>query len=71
MQVETRRPKQFSGDRPSPRSLVSYLSAGDIFQDLTAKEIEAVHSVIQVNLCQRGTVFYRPGDLGEQIFILK
>ncbi len=55
------------GDRP----LTSYLRAVDIFRDLTEEEIASIHSIIPMSRRPRGTVFYRPGESGERLFILK
>lgn len=52
-------------------SVVAYLRAQDIFQDLDTDEIEGIHRIISMRRCHQGTVFYRPGDHGEQLFLLK
>lgn len=54
-----------------PRSSVSYLWAMDIFQDLDSDEIEQVHRIAPMRRCHQGTVLFRPGDSGEQLFLLK
>ena len=54
-----------------PRSSVSYLWSMDIFQDLNSAEIYQVHLLAPIRRCRRGMVFFRPGDSGEQLFLLK
>jgi CRP-like cAMP-binding protein len=43
----------------------------DVFQDLSAAEIEQIHRIAPTRRCRRGTVFFRPGDAGERTFLLK
>lgn len=71
MPVQTRKLKQYTNGRGGSRSLVSYLRGVDIFRDLTEEEIKAIHEIIPMRRCPKGTVFYRPGDRGERLFILK
>jgi len=52
-------------------SQVVYLQAMDLFRDLTAEQIEAIHTVTPMRECQRGTLFSRAGDPGERLFLLK
>lgn len=54
-----------------PRSSMTYLRAMDIFQDLGADDIERIHRITRMRRCHRGTVFFRPGDAGEKLFLLK
>lgn len=51
---------------------IGYLSAMDLFSDLTAEEKEELHrSIIMMQTCKAGRVFYTPGETGEVLFILK
>lgn len=63
----TRQPKEDDGQR----SIMSYLRAVDIFRDLTEQEIASIHSIMPMRRRPQGTVFYRPGEPGERLFILK
>jgi CRP/FNR family cyclic AMP-dependent transcriptional regulator len=60
---------------PSASSLLSnkldYLSAIEVFQDLTRKEMEEMDRVITMNTCRAGKLFYIPGDTGEVLFFVK
>lgn len=53
------------------RPVIAYLRAQDIFQDLSASDIEEINQTTPMRRCHQGTVFYRPGDQGEQLFLLK
>ena len=50
---------------------VDYLSETDLFQDLTARDLEQLERNTAMTTCSRGTVFYTPGETGEVLFILK
>lgn len=52
-------------------SVFPYLRAVDIFKDLTAEEVEAIHTTMPTDRQTAGTVFYRPEEKGERLFILK
>ena len=56
-----------SGDRTK----VVYLSETDLFQDMDARDLEQLERGTAMTTCQRGTVFYTPGETGEVLFILK
>lgn len=53
------------------RSKIEYLSAVDLFQDLTPEEIEDIDRATTMRHCKAGRVFYVPGETGEVLFILK
>ena len=57
--------------RPALSAKVQYLSSTDIFRDLTSQELVEVDRVTAMTTCQRGKVFYTPGETGEVLFILK
>lgn len=50
---------------------VAYLSATDLFQDMDERSLEQIERGTAMTSCQRGTVFYTPGETGEVLFILK
>ena len=52
-------------------SKLDYLSAIEVFQDLSRKEMEAMDRAITMNTCRQGKLFYIPGDTGEVLFLLK
>lgn len=60
---------------PPTRSRLStkldYLSAIEVFKDLTRKEMEEMDRSITMNTCRQGKLFYIPGDTGEVLFLLK
>ena len=53
------------------RTKVAYLSETDLFQDMNARDLEQLERGTAMTSCQRGTVFYTPGETGEVLFILK
>ena len=48
-----------------------YLSETDLFQDMAPAAIQELERTTAMTTCQRGTVFYTPGETGEVLFILK
>ncbi len=55
----------------APRAKIGYLSALDLFRDLTPAEMEEVDRATVMQTCRAGRVFYTPGETGEVLFILK
>ncbi|HEV2665646.1 MAG TPA: Crp/Fnr family transcriptional regulator [Blastocatellia bacterium] len=53
------------------RAKIGYLSAMDLFRDLTPEEMEEVERATVMQTYRAGRVFYTPGDTGEVLFILK
>lgn len=53
------------------RANIGYLSAIDLFRDLTPEEMEEVERAMVMQTYRAGSVFYTPGDTGEVLFILK
>jgi CRP-like cAMP-binding protein len=50
---------------------IGYLSKTDLFQDLTPPELAEIERKITMHRCERGRVFYLPGETGEVLYILK
>ena len=50
---------------------LTYLKANELFRDLTPAQLEPFHHTIQMATCRAGHVFYRPGETGEVMFLLK
>jgi CRP/FNR family transcriptional regulator, cyclic AMP receptor protein len=50
---------------------LTYLKANELFRDLTPAQLEPFHHTIQMASCRVGHVFYRPGETGEVMFLLK
>ncbi len=50
---------------------IGYLSKTDLFQDLTPPELAEIDRKTTMHTCERGRVFYLPGETGEVLFILK
>jgi CRP/FNR family transcriptional regulator, cyclic AMP receptor protein len=48
-----------------------YLKATELFQDFTREQLEPFHHTIEMATCRVGHVFYRPGETGEVMFLLK
>lgn len=61
---------------PSPEtgtllSKIGYLSAMEMFSDMSQAEMEEVSRAVTMRTCAPGTVFYTPGETGEVMFLLK
>ncbi len=57
---------------PNPLRLkIGYLSAMELFRDLTSEEMQEVDRTTVMQTCRAGRVFYTPGQTGEILFILK
>ena len=62
---------QSTADPVAEHTKVDYLSETDLFQDMTARDLEQLERNTAMTTCSRGTVFYTPGETGEVLFILK
>ena len=56
---------------PPPAEKMRYLSEINVFQDLTAREMEDLNRITTMSTVSKGRVFYRPEEPGEVLFILK
>jgi CRP/FNR family transcriptional regulator, cyclic AMP receptor protein len=50
---------------------LTYLKGTELFQDFTPEQLEPFHHTIRMATCPAGHVFYRPGETGEAMFLLK
>lgn len=63
--------------RPSASGVTSrspklgYLSAQEIFRDLSQGEMDEIDRATAMQSCRPGQVFYEPGQTGEALFLLK
>ena len=48
-----------------------YLKGTELFRDFTPAQLEPFHHTIRMETCRAGHVFYRPGETGETMFLLK
>lgn len=53
------------------RAKIGYLSAMELFRDLSAQEMQEIDRATMMQTCRAGRVFYTPGETGEVLFILK
>jgi CRP/FNR family cyclic AMP-dependent transcriptional regulator len=63
------RPEPF--DTESAGRKLRYLRGSELFRDFTLEQLEPFHHTIQMETCRAGHVFYRPGETGERLFLLK
>jgi len=56
---------------PTMLNKIGYLSAQDIFRDLSAAEVERIGRLTTMTTCMQGKVFYEPEDKSEVLFLLK
>src|SRR5262245_19193491 len=61
------RPEPVEIDDPKLR----YLRGTELFRDFTLAQLEPFHHTIRMETCATGHVFYRPGESGEVMFLLK
>ena len=50
---------------------LGYLAETDLFRGMSPRQLEQLERSAAMTTCRRGTVFYRPGETGEVLFILK
>ncbi len=50
---------------------IGYLRSNELFRDLNEKEMEELDRVTSMTTCERGRIFYTPGETGEVLFLLK
>jgi len=50
---------------------ITYLTNMDLFRDLTGRELAQLDRMTTMSAVQKGKVFYRPGETGEVLFLLK
>ena len=50
---------------------LAYLKGNELFRVLTPAQLEPFHHTIQMARCCAGHVFYRPGETGEVMFLVK
>lgn len=56
---------------PAAEGKASFLAQSDIFRHLNATEISELDRITNVITCLPGRVFYRPGETGSVLFLLK
>jgi CRP/FNR family cyclic AMP-dependent transcriptional regulator len=57
--------------QPLRKRKLGYLSAQEIFRDLTEVEMGEIDRTTAMQACRTGQVFYQPGQTGEALFLLK
>lgn len=58
-------------DEQTLRTKTNHLSAMDLFHDLTREELAEIERATVMWECKAGRIFYKPGDTGDVLFILK
>jgi CRP-like cAMP-binding protein len=54
-----------------PGAKLALLSETDIFRDLSPRDMAEIERMTAMSTCERGRVFYTPGETGEALFVLK
>jgi CRP/FNR family transcriptional regulator, cyclic AMP receptor protein len=54
-----------------PKTKIGYLTQNDLFRGLDDADMREIDRMTTMTTCQRGRVFYTPGESGEVLFILK
>ncbi len=52
-------------------SKIGYLRSNELFQDLNDEEMKELDRMTAMTTCERGRIFYTPGETGEVLFLLK
>jgi len=58
-------------DEQTLRTKTKHLSAMDLFHDLTREELAEIERATVMWECKAGRIFYKPGETGDVLFILK
>src|SRR5918994_847396 len=58
-------------DEQTLRTKITHLSAMDLFHDLGREELAEIESATVMWECKAGRIFYKPGETGDVLFILK
>jgi CRP-like cAMP-binding protein len=65
------KPTQGKRSSSAQEEKTTFLAQNDIFRDLTAEEINELNRNTTVMSCPPGRVFYRPGETGNVLFLLR
>ena len=58
-------------DEATLRTKIKHLSAMDLLRDLSPEELAEIERATVMWSCKAGRIFYKPGETGEVLFILK
>lgn len=50
---------------------IGYLRSNELFQDLNENNMAELDRITSMTTCERGRIFYTPGETGEVLFVLK
>ncbi len=50
---------------------IGYLRSNELFRDLNEKDMAQLDRITSMTTCERGRIFYAPGETGEVLFLLK
>lgn len=56
---------------PQPQTKIAYLTKNELFHNMPYDELHAIEDNLAMTSCQRGRIFYMPGETAETLFILK
>jgi CRP/FNR family transcriptional regulator, cyclic AMP receptor protein len=60
-----------NGSSNTPTALPHCIEGSGLFRDFSPQDLEQLHDWIQLRTFRAGHVFYRPGEAGEVIFVIK
>ncbi len=55
----------------NPKTKIAYLTENELFHGIPREELAEFERTLAMTACQRGRLFYMPGETGEALFILK
>ena len=67
----TREALEKDGEEDAHLAKLSHLQGNQLFCDFEPAQLEHFHESIHMRTCRSGHVFYRPGETGEVLFLLK
>lgn len=65
------RSRRGAREKLGPAAKLALLSETDIFRDLGPRDMAEIERMTAMSTCERGRVFYTPGETGEALFVLK
>jgi|SRR5581483_12294962 CRP-like cAMP-binding protein len=55
----------------APQTKIAYLTKNELFHGMPQDELHAIEDNLAMTTCEKGRIFYMPGETAETLFILK
>ncbi len=66
-----REPQSQSASAIVPPTKIAYLTKNEFFHGMPYEELHAIEDNLAMTTCEKGRIFYMPGETAETLFILK